>query len=396
MRTRTLTPSPARRLHTPHPTTGDEDAAAALASAAAGSGGGAAVEERRPSFRDRRYGGRERPGSEELVQPYEILGEQHRDMEVQRYLQARRRCCLAAGLASHSVLRSVSLSVLQARDSGAPWPRSLHPARGALPRPPSKMPLLSLSHARTSHPKPQNHNTKPSLPKKQMEFDPRLDAIGGTSPPAPWRAAAGGASEREFLDAMRPQLDAHLEGGGAAPLDDADWREYRDRAVEEFEAFRVSQERALRAAGGSGFFSARAEAQFLRGALRRGLAPGSPLAAAGPKYLEAVLANPSWSFYKRRHLVKRLGEISHRLAAAAAAAAPAGGRAAARGSPFSPLFMPGGPPLALALSRERRPPRQPYMLPAALQPSAAAAAAAAGGLPPSPASPPPAAGAPAS
>ncbi len=73
--------------------------------------------------------------------------------------------------------------------------------------------------------------------------------------------------------------------------------------------------------------------------------PSSVLAAAAKKYLLAALKNPSWSFAQRQRLVDRLGEIAAHLEAHPPRTH--------RGSPFSAVLQPDGPPLVPKLSRGR-------------------------------------------
>lgn len=105
----------------------------------------------------------------------------------------------------------------------------------------------------------------------------------------------------------------------------------------------ATHEAGLRARGRSAFHSSAADAAFLRSRLEAAVPQGSVLAAAARRYLDAALRNPSWTFGQRRRLVDRLGELAADLAKHPPRSA--------RGSPFSALLQPGGPPLAPRLSR---------------------------------------------
>jgi hypothetical protein len=118
---------------------------------------------------------------------------------------------------------------------------------------------------------------------------------------------------------------------------------YREVALAEAADSEATHEAGLRARGHSGAHDPAADAAALAARLEAGLPEGSPLRAAGRKYLDAALANPSWTFAQRRRLVERLIEV--------AAALEAHPPRTLRGSPFSAALQPGGPPLAPRLSR---------------------------------------------
>lgn len=103
-----------------------------------------------------------------------------------------------------------------------------------------------------------------------MEFDPNLD-VHTSAPPAPWGAEASAQpeSETQFLDAMRPQLEAYLRAHDMDPLVDAEWEAYRDAAVQEFGAQREQLELRAAAGGDSTFNDVAAEATYLQDILKK-------------------------------------------------------------------------------------------------------------------------------
>jgi len=102
-------------------------------------------------------------------------------------------------------------------------------------------------------------------------------------------------------------------------------------------------EAGLRTRGHSAFHNSAADAAYLTERLEEGVPEGSVLGAAARKYLATALRNPSWTFVQRRRLVDRLAEIAAHLQAHPPRSY--------RGSPFSAVLQPQGPPLVPRLSR---------------------------------------------
>eukprot|EP00878_Enallax_costatus_P003419 GHUV01003630.1.p1 GENE.GHUV01003630.1~~GHUV01003630.1.p1 ORF type:complete len:938 (+),score=439.83 GHUV01003630.1:187-3000(+) len=169
----------------------------------------------------------------------------------------------------------------------------------------------------------------------QMEFDPALD-VDVIHAPHGWRDSELWVNPPEFLDGMKPLLDKYLEAQGEAAVTDMEWQVYRDSALTEHEQFEVSAAAARSAAGHSPFNNSRADEAYLTQRLEAGIPKNSVLYAAAHKYLKASFKNRTWRFAQRRRMVDRLVEIAAHLAAHPPRTH--------RGSPFSPLFQPNGPP----------------------------------------------------
>ncbi|KAF8072705.1 hypothetical protein HT031_000365 [Scenedesmus sp. PABB004] len=217
----------------------------------------------------------------------------------------------------------------------------------------------------------------------QMEFDAALELELVHAPPA-WAAPEAARGGQAFLEGMRPLLDEYLAAQGEPRLADLEWQAsraaprraaahsgrsaparrtpapptvgaappcmqvYCDAALAEAEAAEAAAAPGGAARPGPG--RSASEAAFLAARLEAGLPPGSVLAAAARKYLAAALRNRSWRFEQRQQLVDRLARPAVRQVEIAAHLAAHPPRSH-RGSPFSPLFQPGGPPAAPRLSR---------------------------------------------
>lgn len=118
---------------------------------------------------------------------------------------------------------------------------------------------------------------------------------------------------------------------------------YRDAALAEHEQVELAASDARRAAGHSPFNNSRADQAYLSQRLDAAIPKDSVLYAAARKYLDATFRNRSWTFVQRKRLVDRLADIAGHLAAHPPRVH--------RGSPFSALFQPDGPPAAPRLSR---------------------------------------------
>ncbi|GBF99771.1 hypothetical protein Rsub_12399 [Raphidocelis subcapitata] len=174
------------------------------------------------------------------------------------------------------------------------------------------------------------------------EFDPSL-ALDVVNAPLGWTDPRLSPEPAAWLDSMRPLLDAYLTAQGEAPTHDIEWKVYREVALTEAADSEALHEAGLRARGHSAFHNSAADAAFLRQRLQAGLPEGSVLRAAAPRYLDAVLANPTWTFAQRRCLVDRLLEVAAHLQQHPPRSY--------RGSPFSAVLQPDGPPLVPRLSR---------------------------------------------
>jgi hypothetical protein len=119
---------------------------------------------------------------------------------------------------------------------------------------------------------------------------------------------------------------------------------YRDAALAEHEQVEVATAAQRRAAGHSPFHNSRADEAYLLQRLDAAIPKDSVLHAAAHKYLRATFKNRSWTFAQRKRMVDRLAEIARHLAAHPPRTH--------RGSPFSALFQPDGPPAAPRLTRD--------------------------------------------
>lgn len=119
---------------------------------------------------------------------------------------------------------------------------------------------------------------------------------------------------------------------------------YRDAALAEHEQVEIAADAARRAAGHSPFHNSRADEAYLLQRVDAAIPQDSVLYAAAHKYLRATFKNRSWTFAQRKRLVDRLAGIAGHLAAHPPRSH--------RGSPFSALFQPDGPPAAPRLPRD--------------------------------------------
>jgi hypothetical protein len=133
---------------------------------------------------------------------------------------------------------------------------------------------------------------------------------------------------------------------------------YRDAALAEAEQVEAQAAAERHAAGHSPFNNSRADEAFLRERLDAGIPKDSVLYAAAHKYLEASFHNRTWRFAQR----KRMVDVLIRIAAHLAAHPPR----SHRGSPFSALFQPDGPPIVPRLSTQsaKEAAAEAYALPA--------------------------------
>lgn len=178
----------------------------------------------------------------------------------------------------------------------------------------------------------------------QMSHDPRLQ-LHLSAPPTSWVDPRLRATEQEWLDGMRPHLDAYLEALELRPLGDAEWQLYREVALAELGEHRQQHEAELRAQGHSAWFHPKAEEQYLRRVLDERVAHGSPLYGQSRKYLDTILRNPSWTWAQRRQAVKRIVELNDHFRKQPA------GAVEQQGSPFAALFAVGGPDLLPKVSK---------------------------------------------
>ncbi|WIA08704.1 hypothetical protein OEZ85_008128 [Tetradesmus obliquus] len=177
----------------------------------------------------------------------------------------------------------------------------------------------------------------------QMEFDPALE-VDVVHAPLGWQAPDLFTAPGYFLDGMRPLLDAYLAAQGQQPTHDLEWQVYRDAALAEHEQVEIAADAARRAAGHSPFHNSRADEAYLLQRVDAAIPQDSVLYAAAHKYLRATFKNRSWTFAQRKRLVDRLAGIAGHLAAHPPRSH--------RGSPFSALFQPDGPPAAPRLPRD--------------------------------------------
>eukprot|EP00882_Tetradesmus_deserticola_P013757 GHRQ01014610.1.p1 GENE.GHRQ01014610.1~~GHRQ01014610.1.p1 ORF type:complete len:209 (+),score=84.68 GHRQ01014610.1:462-1088(+) len=177
----------------------------------------------------------------------------------------------------------------------------------------------------------------------QMEFDPALE-LDLVHAPHGWQAPDLVTAPSDFLDGMRPLLDQYLSAQGQQPTHDLEWRVYRDAALAEHEQVEIAAAAAHRAAGHSPFHNSRADQAYLLQRIDAAIPQDSVLYAAAHKYLKATFRNRSWTFVQRKRMVDRLAEIARHLAAHPPRTH--------RGSPFSALFQPDGPPAVPRLSRD--------------------------------------------
>ena len=112
---------------------------------------------------------------------------------------------------------------------------------------------------------------------------------------------------------------------------------YRDAALAEAEQVKADAARQRHAAGHSPLHNSRADEAFLRERLDAGISKDSVLYAAAHKYLAASFRNRTWRFAQRKRMVDTLIRIAQHLAA--------NPPRTHRGSPFSALFQPDGPPM---------------------------------------------------
>lgn len=119
---------------------------------------------------------------------------------------------------------------------------------------------------------------------------------------------------------------------------------YRDAALAEADQVEAEAAAARAAAGHSPFNNSRADEAYLRERLEAGIPPGSVLYAAAHKYLTASFHNRTWRFAQRKRMVDVLIAIADHLAAHPPRSH--------RGSPFSALFQPDGPPLVPRISQQ--------------------------------------------
>lgn len=119
---------------------------------------------------------------------------------------------------------------------------------------------------------------------------------------------------------------------------------YRDAALAEADQVEAEAAAARAAAGHSPFNNSRADEAYLRERLEAGIPPGSVLYAAAHKYLIASFHNRTWRFAQRKRMVDVLIGIADHLAAHPPRSH--------RGSPFSALFQPDGPPLVPRVSQQ--------------------------------------------
>lgn len=146
---------------------------------------------------------------------------------------------------------------------------------------------------------------------------------------------------------------------------------YRDAARAEAEQFEAEAAACRHAAGHSPFNNSRADEAFLRDRLEAGIPQDSVLYAAAHKYLEASFHNRTWRFAQRKRMVDVLIRIADHLAAHPPRTH--------RGSPFSALFQPDGPPIVPRISQQpgKQADNEAYALPHGFGPTAMAPAAAA-------------------
>jgi hypothetical protein len=119
---------------------------------------------------------------------------------------------------------------------------------------------------------------------------------------------------------------------------------YRDAALAEAEQVEAEAAALRHAAGHSPFNNSRADEAFLHERLEAGIPKDSVLYAAAHKYLSASFKNRSWRFAQRKRMVDVLVCIADHLAAHPPRSH--------RGSPFSALFQPDGPPIVPRLSQQ--------------------------------------------